>query len=163
MSSTYLIALGSNQRHHLYGRPRDVVQAAMEECAGLGTITARSPIISTKPIGPAQRRFANAALVLESEYDPSALLAGLKRTEHEFGRRTGKVWGDRVLDLDIILWSGGRYSSKTLSIPHGEYRQRGFVLKPAVTIAGDWRDPRDGLRLRQMHARCIARGQHSLP
>ena len=81
MSSTYLVALGSNRRHVLFGGPRDVVRAAMEELSVLGTVTARSPILATAPLGPAQRRFANAACVIDSEYDPPALLAGLKRME----------------------------------------------------------------------------------
>ena len=152
MSSTYLIALGSNRRHHRYGRPRQVVQAAMEECASLGTVAARSPIITTAPIGPSQRRFANAVMVLESEYDPPALLAALKRMEREFGRRKGQRWGARVLDLDIILWSGGRYRSTDLTIPHREFRQRDFVLGPAAHIAANWRDPVSGLSVTQIAA-----------
>ena len=153
MSSTYLIALGSNRRHHLYGRPREVVQAAMEECASLGTVEARSPIITTAPIGPSQRCFANAAMVLDSEYDPSALLSALKRMEREFGRRKGQRWGQRVLDLDIILWSGGRYQSVNLIIPHREFRQRDFVLGPSAHIAPNWRDPVSGLSIAQLTAR----------
>lgn len=153
VSRTYLIAAGSNQRHHRLGRPRDVVRTAMEELASLGTVTARSTIITTAPIGPAQRRFANAACVLESEYDPPSLLAGLKHMEREFGRRSGKRWGDRVLDLDIILWSGGGFQGRNLSIPHKEYRTRGFVLTPAAQIAANWRDPVTGLSVRHLLAR----------
>ncbi|MEP1421171.1 MAG: 2-amino-4-hydroxy-6-hydroxymethyldihydropteridine diphosphokinase [Erythrobacter sp.] len=153
MSSSYLIALGSNRRHRVFGRPREVVRAAMEELAALGTVTGRSSVFSTDPIGPAQRRFANAALVIESEYDPLALLAGLKHIEREFGRRTGRRWGDRVLDLDIVLWSGGKFASHTLTIPHDEFRLRDFVLRPAKMIAPNWRDPVTGLTIRQLSAR----------
>lgn len=153
MSSTYLIALGSNRLHHQYGDPPGVLAAAMEECAALGTVTARSAIITSDPMGAAQRRFANAACVLESEYDPPALLSGLKRLEREFGRRTAQRWGDRVVDLDVILWSGGVYSSPALTIPHSDFRTRGFVLEPALSIAADWRDPVTGLRIRHLAAR----------
>jgi 2-amino-4-hydroxy-6-hydroxymethyldihydropteridine diphosphokinase len=153
VSSTYLVALGSNRRHHLYGDPRGVVLAAMEELAAFGTVLARSPVLATPAMGAAQRRFANAALVLESELAPPALLAALKRTEREFGRRRGQRWGDRVLDCDIILWSGGRWASAGLAIPHPEYRRRAFVLAPARAIAPHWRDPASGLRIAQAHAR----------
>lgn len=153
MSSAYLIALGSNQRHHLYGRPREVVSAAMEELSALGTVSARSPIISTAPLGPARRRFANAACVIESEYDPPSLLAGLKRLERDLGRRSGRRWGDRVLDCDIVLWTGGQFASRALTIPHREFARRAFVLSPAARIAPDWRDPVSGLTLRQLAAR----------
>ena len=153
MSSRYLIALGSNRPHHRYGRPRETVAAAMEELAALGTVAARSPIIHTAPMGAAQRRFANAVSVLESEYDPLALLAALKRMEHEFGRRTARRWGDRVLDCDIVLWSGGRVDARDLTIPHADYRLRDFVLRPAEAVAADWRDPVTGLTVAQANAR----------
>jgi 2-amino-4-hydroxy-6-hydroxymethyldihydropteridine diphosphokinase len=153
LSSTYLIALGSNRRHGLYGSPPHVVRAAMEECAALGTVVARSPVIATPAMGAAQRRFANAALVLKSELAPPALLAALKRMEREFGRRPGQRWGDRVLDCDIILWSGGVWRSAGLIIPHPAYAQRGFVLTPARTVARDWRDPVRGFSIAQLHAR----------
>ncbi len=158
MSSTYLVALGSNRRHHLYGPPRAVVRAAMEECAVLGTVRRRSRIIDSAPMGPAQRRFANAACVIESEYDPPSLLAGLKRIEREFGRRRGRRWGDRVLDLDIVLWSGGRVAMPDLAIPHADYRRRQFVLHPSASIAPNWRDPVTGQTLRQLHARLARPG-----
>nr|WP_298931175.1 2-amino-4-hydroxy-6-hydroxymethyldihydropteridine diphosphokinase [uncultured Erythrobacter sp.] len=153
MSSSYLIALGSNRRHTVYGRPRNVVRAAMEELSALGTVSARAPLIDSAPMGPAQRQFANCAAVLESEYDPPALLAGLKRMEREFGRRKGRRWGDRVLDLDIVLWSGGEWQDDHLTIPHIDFRARDFVLSPAGAIAGDWRDPVSGLSVRQLAAR----------
>ncbi|WP_298307763.1 2-amino-4-hydroxy-6-hydroxymethyldihydropteridine diphosphokinase [uncultured Erythrobacter sp.] len=153
MSSSYLVALGSNQRHHSHGFPRDVVRVAMEELAALGKVTARSRVIATDPLGPARRCFANAALVLESEYDPPSLLKGLKQIERTFGRRQGRRWGDRVLDLDIVLWSGGVFAEPLLTIPHPEFRSRDFVLKPANEIAPAWRDPVTGLSVRQLCAR----------
>lgn len=161
MSSHYLIAVGSNRRHGLYGPPPRVVRAALEECAALGTVAARSPVIATAPMGAASRCFANAALVLDSELTPPALLAALKRMEREFGRRRGQRWGDRVLDLDIVLWSGGVWRSGRrsdgLTIPHPAFAVRDFVLTPARAIANDWRDPVSGLRVAQLHARLTRR------
>ena len=129
----------------------------MEECAALGTVTARSPVIASAPVGAAQRRFANAALVLESDLTPPALLAACKRMEREFGRRRGQRWGDRVLDCDIVLWSGGVWRSADLAIPHPAFAQRPFVLTPARAIAPDWRDPVSGLTLAHLHARLTRR------
>ena len=156
MSSDYLVALGSNRRHRAYGDPRSVVIAAMEECAALGTVLRRSDVIASAPIGPARRRFANAACLIESEYDPLSMLAGLKHMERAFGRRAGQAWGDRVLDCDIVLWSGGRFASPALTIPHVAFRSRSFVLRPAAAIAPGWRDPVSGLTLRQLDARLTA-------
>lgn len=157
MSSTYLIALGSNRRHHLYGPPEGVLRAAMGALVSFGTVTARSPVIASVPLGAARRRFANAALVLESALAPPALLAALKCTERAFGRRRGQRWGDRVLDCDIVLWSGGVWRTSRgaaiLTIPHPAFAERRFVLTPACAIAADWRDPLSGLTLAQAQAR----------
>lgn len=157
MSSLYLIALGSNRRHGLYGPPPQVVRAAMEEFAAFGTVIARARVIASAPLGAARRQFANAALVLKSDLTPPALLAACKRTERAFGRRAGKRWGDRVLDCDIVLWSGGNWrsggASSGLVIPHPAYRNRAFVLGPAAAIASRWRDPVSGLTIAQLHAR----------
>lgn len=141
ISSTYAVAVGSNRRHVRYGAPQRVVAAAMDALAELGTVSARSPVLRTAAIGPAGRSFANAVALLETTLDPPTLLASLKTLERRFGRRAGRRWGPRVLDLDIILWSGGAWSAPGLTVPHPEFRARPFVLKPLTTLAPRWRDP----------------------
>ena len=125
----------------------------MDALAELGTVTARSGIVASAPLGPSRRRYANAALVLETALEPPAMLAALQRIEDRFGRRRARRWGERVLDCDIVLWSGGIYSDRHLAIPHPAFRERDFVLTPARAIAPDWRDPVTGLTVRQLEAR----------
>lgn len=150
----YLIGLGSNQPHHRHGQPRSVLGAALRELSQLGTVRAASPVVMTAPLGPSLRRYANAVAMLETRLDPPALLAALKRIERAFGRRArGQRWRARVLDLDLVLWSGGAYAGPGLAIPHAHLRARAFVLGPAQAIAPDWRDPMTGLTMRQLHAR----------
>jgi 2-amino-4-hydroxy-6-hydroxymethyldihydropteridine diphosphokinase len=67
------------------------------------------------------------------------LLKQLKQLEREFGRRSGKRWGPRVLDLDLVLWSGGRFRSRDLNVPHRRLAKRDFVLQPLAAIAPAWR------------------------
>lgn len=149
----YALALGSN-RSARAGRPAAVLRAALAVLAAeLGAVRGQSPIIATAPIGPSTRRFANAAALLESDLPPPALLKALKAIEARFGRRAGRRWGARVLDLDIILWSGGGWVSPGLVIPHPAWRGRGFVLGPLAMIAPDWRDPVSGARVRHLAAR----------
>ena len=122
--------------------------------ATLGEVVAAAPIIDSAPVGPSLRRYANGALLLRTRLAPEPLLHALKAIEYEFGRRReGRRWGARVLDLDIVLWSGGRFASPSLTIPHAQFRSRAFVLTPAAVIAPDWRDPVTGRTLRQLHAR----------
>jgi 2-amino-4-hydroxy-6-hydroxymethyldihydropteridine diphosphokinase len=156
---SYAIALGSNRRHVRYGRPEAVVRAAVHALEQFGSVTAMSGIHRTDPIGPAGRRFANAALTLETALEPLSLLIALKAVERSFGRRRGRRWGPRVLDLDIILWSGGAFASPPLVIPHLQMRRRGFVLLPLAEVAPDWPVTREGRRVRHLAARFAAKGK----
>ncbi|MEN9933059.1 MAG: hypothetical protein RIS17_1632, partial [Pseudomonadota bacterium] len=97
-----LVALGSNRCHGRHGRPEGVVRAALVALAGLGPIVRASPIIATAPIGPGTRRYANAVVAMDWDGSLPALLRALKAIEQQFGRRAGRRWGDRVLDLDIV-------------------------------------------------------------
>lgn len=155
MAWRYLIALGSNRRHHRHGRPQAVLAAALAALAGEGVMVERaSPIVQTPPLGPSLRRYANAAAIVHTELAPPDLLVRLKAIERAFGRRQGgRRWCARVLDLDIVLWQGGIWTTPGLAIPHPAYRQRAFVLAPAMHIAPHWRDPVTGLTLRHLSAR----------
>lgn len=144
--TTYAIAIGSN-RYGRHGPPARAVAAAV---AALGEVVAVSPTIASAPLGPSSRRFANAAVLVRSRADPPRMLAQLKRIEREFGRRAGRRWGARIIDLDIVLWSGGAWSSRGLTVPHVAFRERGFVLVPLLAIAADWRDPLTGRRIRHL-------------
>lgn len=151
----YLIALGSNKRHHRHGAPAGVLAAALDALAAQGiAVLAVAPVLQSAPLGPSRRRYANGAALIESDLDPEELLALLKSTERQFGRRSGgQRWASRVLDLDIVLWSGGAWSSPDLTVPHKSFRQRDFVLRPARALAPLWRDPITGLSLNHLHAR----------
>jgi 2-amino-4-hydroxy-6-hydroxymethyldihydropteridine diphosphokinase len=150
--TTYAIAIGSNRRGR-HGSPRCQVAAAIESitAADGGTaVIAVAPTFVTAPLGPSLRQFANSAVLVRSTLDPAAMLGALKRIERQLGRRGGQRWGARVIDLDIVLWSGGRWRSKGLTVPHVRYSERGFVLVPLRRIAPNWRDPFTGRSIRQM-------------
>ena len=158
MSQLYLIALGSNMRVPGIGNPRRVLSAALASLELEGArLLALSPIVDSEPVGPSTRRYANGAAVIETLLSPSDLLRVLQAVERGFGRtrnqRRGQRWRARVLDLDIVLWSGGVWCTTDLIIPHREMRGRDFVLGPARVIAGAWRDPATGLRLSHLYAR----------
>ena len=94
--------------------------------------------------------------LIESQFLPPDMLAALKGIEREFGRRSGRRWGARVLDLDIADWSGGRWHSRGLTVPHPAVERRAFVLEPLATIAPGWR-VRGSLTARQLAHRLAAR------
>ena len=155
----YLIALGSNQRHAVIGQPARILTQA---CQALEMddidVYATSQIIHSAPVGPSRRQYANAAAIIACDVAPPALLSRLKAIEAHFGKRAnGQKWRARTLDLDIILWSGGIWSSDhpALAIPHAHMRERDFVLGPTSEIAADWRDPVTGFTIKHLFRRLM--------
>lgn len=135
----YAIAIGSNRRHIRHGRPAGVIEAAVGRLDADFTLFDASPIILNKAVGGAGRDFANAVALVESELEPVEMLVALKRVERDFGRRRGRRWGERVLDLDLVAWDGGRFVTRRLTIPHPRLDQRDFVLGPLTAVAPSWR------------------------
>ena len=148
----YAIAVGSNRVHGRFGRPAGVVEASIAHLDQEFGLFDASPIVLNPAIGGAGRDFANAVALVESALEPVEMLRALKAVEREFGRRPGKHWTARVLDLDIALWSGGRFRSRRLSIPHYGLERRSFVIGPLAAIAPGWR-VRGALTARHFAAR----------
>lgn len=148
----YAVAIGSNRRHGRHGPPERTVAAAIAELDRLFSLFTVSPIIGNRATGGAGRDFANAVALVESPLEPPAMLDAIKDIERAFGRRPGKRWAARVLDLDLVLWSGGDFRCRDLTIPHPRLALRDFVLGPLASIAPDWR-VQGALSIRHLQAR----------
>jgi 2-amino-4-hydroxy-6-hydroxymethyldihydropteridine diphosphokinase len=135
----YAIAIGSNRPHGRHGRPAGVVETAIARLDEEFGLFDTSPIVLNAAHGGAGRDFANAVALVESGLEPPEMLKRLKGIERDFGRRRGRRWGPRVLDLDIILWSGGKFRARKLTVPHPQLTRRSFVLGPLEVIAPAWR------------------------
>ena len=149
----YALALGSNRPLSTYRTPVRLVEEAATLIGEQARVMAVSPTIPTPPLGPSLRVFANGALLVESALPPPAMLAFLQSVETRLGRRRHRRWGARSIDIDIILWSGGAWRDRALTIPHAACRDRAFVLTPLMAVASGWRDPVTGLAVRHLHAR----------
>jgi 2-amino-4-hydroxy-6-hydroxymethyldihydropteridine diphosphokinase len=134
---TAYIALGANLASWA-GPPNATLVAASKRLEKLGSITARSSLYSTDPIGFVdQPRFVNAVVALQTELEPQALLNQLLVIEKEFGRNrsTGIPNGPRTLDLDILLVGDLEINEPGLELPHPRLSERAFVLVPLHEIA----------------------------
>jgi 2-amino-4-hydroxy-6-hydroxymethyldihydropteridine diphosphokinase len=150
-SSDILIALGANEAG-AWGAPRETFDRAIEELSFIGVFPlALSRLYSTRPVGHGlQPRYLNAVLRARSNLAPAALLRALKAIERKAGRRLGRHWGPRPLDLDILDYRGRRagWPSPTgrprghVVLPHPEMHKRAFVLAPLLDVApAAWRHP----------------------
>jgi 2-amino-4-hydroxy-6-hydroxymethyldihydropteridine diphosphokinase len=140
---TAYIGLGANLPSTA-GSPEATLAAAALRLESLGRLIARSSLYSTEPVGFAdQPRFFNAAVALETELTPHALLNQLLSIEREFGRDRSASFrnGPRTLDLDILLFGDQIVSDPGLEIPHPRLTDRAFVLVPLAEIAPHALDP----------------------
>ena len=151
----YAVAIGSNRPHGRFGRPAGVVEAAIARLDQEFGLFDASPIVLNAAHGGAGREFANAVALIESHHEPPEMLKRMKMLERAFGRRPGRRWGPRVLDLDLVLWSGGKFRSRNLTIPHPELKRRSFVLQPLAAVAPRWRT--ETLSIRHLACRLARR------
>ena len=135
----YAIGIGSNRPHGRHGRPVAVVAAAIADLDRRYGLFDASPIVINPASGGAGRDFANAVALLECAEAPAELLDSLKAIERAFGRRRGRRWAPRVLDLDILAWSGGSLRSARLTIPHPRLGERAFAIGLLAAVAPGWR------------------------
>ena len=153
-----MLGLGSNMPHGNHGPPEKILAAAIDALAAGGFAHEKSARVrQTAPLGPSSRRYANGAVLGRWSGTPAALLALCKQVEQDFGRRPGRRWGARVLDVDIWLIEQRVIWQPELKIPHPALADRDFVLRPLVELCGGWRHPVLGLTARQLLARLAKR------
>jgi 2-amino-4-hydroxy-6-hydroxymethyldihydropteridine diphosphokinase len=134
------IALGSN-----LGDRRGTLEGAIAALSGTSGVVVRkvSSFHETEPVGgpPGQGLFLNAAAVLETSLDPFGLLQVLREIEERFGRTRTVRWGERTLDLDLLLFDDRVVDTPELTVPHPRLTERRFVLEPLAEVAPDTIEP----------------------
>ena len=133
MSIAY-IALGSN----LGDKEANLRQALkMLLVKGL-QIRSVSSFFKTEPYGVTdQPEVINAVACVKTHLAPEKLLKLLLDTELEMGRVRLRHWGERNIDLDLLLYDDLIYYSEKLVLPHPDMQNRLFVLQPLSEIAAD--------------------------
>ncbi len=129
------IGLGSN----LDGPEQQIDSAliALEQMVETVLVTFSS-LYKNPPMGPQdQPDYLNAVAEIETSLTPLRLLDQLQHIETEQGRSRDRIWGERTIDLDILLYGEEVVDVPRLQIPHPGIVQRPFVLLPLQEIAGD--------------------------
>ena len=134
-------------------------EANIETAISLLNIELRTPykavssLLETEPWGfESEQKFLNAAvhyeLRLKRGYNPEAeglmILEICKDIERRLGRTEGPEYGEggeriyhnRPIDIDILLFGDHRIDCPELTVPHKLMYERDFVMVPLREIAG---------------------------
>ncbi|ABI55917.1 2-amino-4-hydroxy-6-hydroxymethyldihydropteridine diphosphokinase [Alkalilimnicola ehrlichii MLHE-1] len=130
---TAYLGLGSNLNGPRAQIERAVAALArLPGCRGLRS----SSLYRNPPMGPVdQPDFVNAVVALRTRLDPLVLLDQIQGLERQQGRVRGRYWGERTLDVDLLLYGDHRVAHARLTVPHPGLPHRAFVLYPLAELA----------------------------
>ncbi len=126
------IGLGSN-----LAQPYQQIKMAIIALNNLaGTkVTADSGYFKSRPMGPEdQPDYINAVVELETIISATKLLAHCQQIEKQQNRIKTRHWGERTIDLDILLYAEQQIKTRDLRVPHPGICQRDFVYMPLLKI-----------------------------
>ncbi len=131
-----LILLGAN-----LGDRRRALERALAGLRALPRtrVVAVSRVYETAPVGPGREPYLNAAARLRTGLSPMGLLVECKRLEAAAGRKSGRRWASRPLDVDLVDWKGITLRTYWLTLPHPAMAGRTFALAPLRDVAPRWK------------------------
>jgi 2-amino-4-hydroxy-6-hydroxymethyldihydropteridine diphosphokinase len=164
-----ILGLGSNR-----GDSFGILESAILSLGKILRDLRRASLYRTEPLHvPDQPPFLNTALAGFCDCEPPALLEALRRIETAHGRerRNERRWGERTLDIDILLF-GSRVvylpplrqgDPPLLEIPHPRLKERRFALEPLLELLPEAKDPVTGESLSSVLAALPPQGIYLLP
>lgn len=117
----------------------------------VGTVVRQSSFIETEPWGfQSENKFLNAVILCETERTPREVLLLTQQIERDMGRKKKvngqgltvngqRVYADRIVDIDILLYDDLTVDEPDLKIPHPLMHERDFVMIPLEEIRGERR------------------------
>ena len=113
----------------------------------VGTVLRQSSLIETEPWGfESENKFLNGVVLCETTLTPRQLLKATQKIERDLGRKkhishlipsTPRLYKDRPIDIDILLYDDLVVDEPDLKIPHPLMHQRDFVMIPLEEIRQD--------------------------
>ncbi|CAI8323917.1 MAG: 2-amino-4-hydroxy-6-hydroxymethyldihydropteridinepyrophosphokinase [Owenweeksia sp. TMED14] len=147
-----LILLGSNLED-----PISVIKAVINDLNKLAPLVKKGSLYRSKSWGFEGEDFLNQMIEVKWEFPLCDLMTCLLDIERKNGRIRNKKLQDyenRVIDIDIILWSEGEYLSPNLEVPHPRMLKRRFVLIPLAEYWSDWTHPNSKSSIVSLLASC---------
>ena len=110
------------------------------------TVIRDSGFYKSTPMGPKdQPDYLNAVVEIETAIGAAELLKHCQMIEQQQGRVRLQRWGERTIDLDILLFADEQIETDTLTVPHPGICQRDFVYMPLLKLDPGINIPGNGL------------------
>ncbi len=132
-SNSIFLSLGSN-----IGDKENNLIEAIRHISKVAKILKISSVYKTEPLlYKDQDDFFN--IVIEIDYQGTAknLLKKIKDVEIQMGRKDNFRYGPRLIDIDIVFFKGEVVDEEDLIIPHYDWENRLFVVKPLYELLDD--------------------------
>lgn len=136
-----LLSLGSNLGDRL-----GHLRSGVRELRSAVRVSAVSPVVESEAQGVEgeQPDFLNAVVRARTRFGPGEMLRACLAVEDREGRRRPHPGAPRTLDVDLLFQGRRIVRSDRLTVPHPRWKERGFVLRPLLEVAAEWRDPETG-------------------
>lgn len=134
MNQAY-VALGGN-----LGSPAATIEKALEQISALERVLnfRKSRLYETDPISSIpQNAYINAVCTFETEMTPEELLTKLQQIEKALGKKPKAKDAPRPIDLDLLFLGSETRNTADLQLPHPEWRNRLFVLRPLLDLTDE--------------------------
>lgn len=137
MMQKVYFGLGSN----LGDKAQNIAKAIEMMKEQIGTLVSQSALYTSEPWGfESENDFVNIAACFETDLSPQEVLSRTQAIERAMGRKhksINKVYSDRIIDIDILLYGNETINEPNLTIPHPLMHEREFVMKPLSEIVNN--------------------------
>ena len=136
------LGLGSN----IGDRRQNIEKAVTLIGERVGVVLCQSSLIETEPWGfDSENTFLNGVILVETALTPRQLMKTTQKIERDMGRKvkslpsnhsplTSKIYADRPIDIDILLYDDLTIDEPDLKIPHPLMHERDFVMIPLEEV-----------------------------
>ena len=121
----------------------------------IGAIQKKSKIYESVPWGVEnQNNYLNQVLEIKSEFSAEEVLGKVLQIEDKIGRIRDEKWGERIIDIDILLFNDSIVEKDGICIPHIHLHNRRFVLIPLNEVAPSFIHPKYNKTIEELLSEC---------
>ena len=138
------------------GEREEYLQNASELLATeIGVIQKESKIYESVPWGVEnQSNYLNQVLEIRSELSAEEVLERVLQIEDKIGRIRNEKWGERIIDIDVLLFNDSIVEKDGICIPHIHLHNRRFVLIPLNEVAPSFIHPKYNKTIEELLSEC---------